>query len=223
MLKEAVNMERILGVCEKVCYFFTVNLLFCISVFPVLLFFLFVGISRAGSCLPLFLACLASAPPALSAVFYAMNRMARGTSRGGLRDYLEGYRMDFLQKSVLGAGQMAVVFILWTNLEFFAGDFFFLPGILLSGGLLVLTALVTPNLYLLASRYRMKNLEIVKSALLMVFLHPVCTLGNVAALGAVLAAFELRPGTAALFMASVYGFLVAFMNKSVLDVLEQGR
>ena len=45
-------------------------------------------------------------------------------------------------------------------------------------------------------------------------------LGNIAALAIVLVAFELSAGTTVLFMGSVYGFLVMFMNQNVMQKLE---
>ena len=82
------------------------------------------------------------------------------------------------------------------------------------------TVLVTPNLYLLASRYEMKNIQIVKTAVTLLIAKPVFTLGNIVALALILAAFEISAGTTVLFMGSVYGFLVMFMNQGVMRSLE---
>ena len=76
------------------------------------------------------------------------------------------------------------------------------------------------NLYMLVSRYEMGNLHIAKTAVTLLFAKPVFTLGNVVALGIVLAAFEISAGTTVLFMGSIYGFLVMFMNQSVMQKLE---
>ena len=70
MLVELFNLERILGFCEKFLYFLKINCLFLLSNLPVLLFFLFVGISQVRIYLPLFLLCLIPAGPAVSAVFF---------------------------------------------------------------------------------------------------------------------------------------------------------
>ena len=40
---ELFRIDRIMGFCEKVCYFFIINLLFIVSNIPALLFLLFVG------------------------------------------------------------------------------------------------------------------------------------------------------------------------------------
>lgn len=219
-MADLFNMERVMGFCEKICYFLAVNLMFVISNLPVLLFFFFVGISQVRTYLPLFLLCMVCMAPALSAVFYAMNRLIRGTECGGFRDYVKGYRRDFLQKMKLGAGQMFVVFILWTNVEFFALQVNILPLTILFFLLFAVAVLITPNLYMLVSRYEMPNMQIVRTAVVLLITRPVMTLGNIVALGVVLMAYELSAGTTVLFMGSVYGFLVMFMNQRVLQDLE---
>lgn len=219
-MADLFNMERVMGFCEKVCYFFAVNLMFVISNLPVLLFLLFVGVSEVRTYLPLFLLCMVFMAPALSAVFYAMNRLIRGIESGGFRDYVRGYKRDFLQNMKLGAGQMLLVLILWTNTEFSAFQLKMLPLTIIFGILTALTVLITPNLYMLSARYEMKNMQIVRTACTLLIARPVATLGNVVALGIVLMAFELCAGTAVLFIGSVYGFLVMFMNQRIMRDLE---
>lgn len=223
MFSELFRIEKILEFCERVCYFFVVNLMFVLSVLPVWLFCLFIGISQAGVYLPLFLLCMTSVPPAFCAVLYAMRRMIDGRERGPLKDYCRGYRMDFWQKYKLGFGHMAVLFILWTNIRFFTKLLPVRPFALLFGFLFAFAVIIAPNLYLLASRYVLNNLRIVKTAISMTITKPVCTLGNIAALGVMLVLFELAAGTAVLCMFSIYGFLVAFINLRVLGTLEEGR
>lgn len=220
-MEELFNIEKVLGFCEKFCYFFTVNLLFIISNLPVLLFLLFVGAGQIRECLPLFLLSLLPMAPALSAVMYTMNRMIRGTEGRAFQDYKKGYRMDFLQKIRLGAGQLLVIFISWTNIEFFAVQLRIFPFVILFIIFFAISVLITPNLYMLVSRYEMSNLQIAKTAVTLLIAKPVFTLGNVVALGIVLAAFEISAGTTVLFMGSVYGFLVMFMNQGVMQKLEE--
>lgn len=207
-MEELFHIEKVLGFCEKVWYFFTVNLLFIISNFPVLLFLLFVGASQIRGCLPLFLLCLVPMAPALSSVMYTMNRLIHGTEGRALQDYKRGYCSDFLQKICLGAGQLLVIIICWTNIEFFTLQVRILPLAVLFILLFAAAVLVTPNLYMLASRYEMKNMQIAKTAVTLLIARPVSTLGNIVALGIVLAAFEISAGTTVLFMGSVYDFLL---------------
>ncbi len=222
-MQELFSMDKVMGFCEKVCYFFMVNLLFLISNIPVLLFLLFVGAGQIRECLPLFLVCLLPVAPALSAVLYAMNRVIHGTERTGFYDYKKGYCSGFLQKIKLGACQLFAVFVFWTNLEFFAVQIRVFPLMVLFVILFVITVLVTPNLYMLASRYEMKNIQIVKTAVTLLIAKPVLTLGSVASFVLILAAFEISAGTTVLFMGSVYGFLIMFMNQGIFRELEKSE
>ena len=219
-MDELFHIEKVLGFCDKVWYFFTVNLLFVISNFPILLFLLFIGAGQIRECLPLFLLCLVPMAPALSAVMYTMNRLIHGTEGKAVKDYKKGYCSDFLQKIGLGAGQMLVIIMCWTNIEFFTLQVRIFPFTIIFMILFAVAVLVTPNLYMLASRYEMKNIQIAKTAVTLLIAKPVSALGNIVALGVVLAAFEISAGTTVLFMGSVYGFLVMFMNQSVLRKLE---
>lgn len=219
-MEELFHLEKVLGFCEKVCYFVIVNLLFVVCNIPALLFLLFAGAGQIRECLPLFLLCLLPMAPALSAVMYAMNRLVHGTQGSGFRDYKKGYCSDFLQKVRLGAGQLAALLIFWTNIEFFAVQFRVLPLAALFVALFAVTLLATPNLYMLSSRYEMGNVQIVKTAVTLLIARPVSTLGNLAAFAALLAAFEVSAGTTVLFMGSAYGFLVMFMNQGIMQKLE---
>ena len=95
---ELFRIDRVMGFCEKVCYFFIINLLFIVSNIPALLFLLFVGAGQIRECLPLFLLCLLPMAPALSAVMYAMNRIIRGTEGKAIRDYRKGFSPAFGRK-----------------------------------------------------------------------------------------------------------------------------
>lgn len=221
MFGELFHMEKLFGFCEKVCYLFLVNLLFLVFNVPVMLFFLFVGISQAGTYLPLFLLCLLPLPPAFCAVVYAMNRLVRGTESGPWKDYRKGYRTDFWQKLRLGAIQLLIFFILWSDIKFFSGQLNNIALTLIFFILFLFVVLITPNLYLLISRYQMTNRQVVKSACILTVTRPVCTMGQLAALGIILMLFELTAGTTVLFMASIYGLLIVYVSYNMLNQLEE--
>ena len=91
MLSEIFNIEKILGACDRFLYFLKINFFFLVSNIPVLLFFLFVGISQVRACFPLFLVCAVWAGPALCGVFFAMNRVLHKTDTTAWKDYKAGY------------------------------------------------------------------------------------------------------------------------------------
>ena len=221
MFSEVFQMDKILGFCEKLWYVIGANLLFLLSNLPALLFFLFVGASQVRTCLPFFLLCMVPAGPALSALFYTMNRLLSKTETGVWRDYRKAYRDDWGQKYLLAAGHMFLILVFEINIEFFAVQIPVFPLMILFVILFAAALAVTPNLYLLASRYRMRNRDIVKTSLILLVTRPVSTLGSIVSLGVILMLFELKAGTAVLFMGSLYGFLIAFMNRKVLHSLEE--
>lgn len=219
-MREAFNWEKINGFCQKVCYFFAVNLFFIASNSFVLLFLLFFGASQIETCLPLFLLCLLPMAPSLCAVFSSMQKLLHKTDGKAWKDYLTGYKSCFKKSIQIGGIQLTALFILWTNLRFFAVT---MPGLLFLGLFLCLFLLVlfmTPTLYLLVVRYEMGCLEIIRASIALTIGKPVFTMGNLAALGIILLAFELSAGTTVLFMGSIYGFLICFMNERMLNKLE---
>ncbi|HIX29714.1 MAG TPA: DUF624 domain-containing protein [Candidatus Blautia stercoravium] len=223
MFGEIFNIEKILNVCDKILYFLKINLLFLGSNLSVLLFFLFVGISQVRTCLPLFLLCMVPAGPALSAVFFSMNRMLRGLDCGAWKDYKTGYLDCWGRKAGAAAIQMLLLWIFWTNVEFFSIEISILPLTILFVLLFAAVIIMTPSLYLLASRYEMKIKDLFRGALTLCITRPVITLGNTAMLAVILMLLEIKAGTVVLFMASIYGFAVVFMNQGVLRAIEESH
>lgn len=221
MLSELFHLDKILDVCEKVLYFLKVNVLFLISNLPVLLFFLFVGISHVREYLPFFLVCLLPAGPAFSAVLFAMNRLFRGMSAGAWKDYKTGYTDTFRTKILLAAIQGMLLWIFWTNVEFFSVQMPFLPLLILFFVLFAGTVLMTPNLYLLASRYKMAVKDYLRGAVMLTITKPALTFGNLVAAVFILMLLEIRAGTVVLFMVSIYAFLIVFMNRKVVNMLDE--
>lgn len=214
------NVERILEICEKILYFLAVNTLFLLSNLPVLLFFLFQGIGNVGIYLPFFLLCLLPAGPAISAVLFSMNRILHGKETSAWKDFKKGYLDSFGKKILLAGIQLSAILVFWTNMEFFRMQLPVFPLVILFFLLFVGAVVITPNLYLLASRYEMKITNYLKGAVILMATKPLLTLGNVAAAFFILMLLEIRAGTVVLFMASIYGYLVVFMNRKVMQILD---
>lgn len=220
MLKELFNFEKILGTCEKFLYFLEINVLFLISNLPVLLFLLFQGISRVREYLPFFLLCLLPAGPAMSAVFFSMNRILHGTETNALKDYKTGYIDSFRKKVLLTAIWAGFIWVFYTNVEFFNILMRLPPLAILFFILFAGVLIMTPTLFLLASRYDMSVRGYLKGAVYLTVTKPLLAFGNVIALAFILMLLEIRAGTFVLFMASIYGFLIVFMNRNVLHKID---
>lgn len=223
MLGEILNIEKILNACDRILYFLKINFFFLISNLPVLLFFLFVGISQVRTYLPLFLVCAVFAGPALCGVFFSMNRVLHHTDTAAWKDYRTGYTDCWGRKMIVAAVQAAAILVFWTNVEFFAVQMPVLPLMIVFLVLFVGTILMTPNLYLLASRYEMGVRDIVKGAVVLTITRPVNTLGNTAMLAVILMLLEIKAGTFILFIASIYGFVVVFMHQKIQRAMEESR
>lgn len=223
MSNNVFNMEKILNVCDKIMYFLKINMLFLLSSLPVLLFFLFVGISQVRTCLPLFLLCLAFSGPALCAVFFSMNRLLHGTETSAWKDYKTGYTDSWGMRMKMSLLHMLLIWMFWTDIEFFSIQKPFLPLTILFIILFAVTVLITPNLYLLASRYEIKILECFKGALTLGITKPLLTLGNTAMAAVILMLLEIKAGTVILFMVSIYGYVVVYMNQKVFQAIEESH
>lgn len=218
---ELFNLEKILNACDRFLYFLKINFFFLLFNIPVLMFFLFQGISQIRTYLPFFLLCMLPAAPALCAVFFSMNRLLHNQDTTAWKDFMTGYKDSWGKKIALGAIQAMLVWMFWTNVEFFSIQIPVFPLMVIFIILFAFALIITPDLYLLASRYEMKILDYLKGALVMSVTKPVLTLGNIAVLAFVLMLLEIRAGTVVLFMASIYGFIVVFMSRNVIREIDE--
>lgn len=219
MLKEALDIEKFLSFFNSIFFLLFLNLLFLASNIPFLLFFFGIGISEAGTYLPLFLLCLVPLGPSLSALFHSMEKWRINKDVYPFREYAKGYRKNFGQAVLASALQMAFAFILITNMKMFGSLF---PSFFLNIFYLILFAvmiLMTPNIYLLIMKFKMNLRQIFKTALVITISKPLLTLGNAAAFCIVLVFFELVSGTTFLFIGSIYALILMTMNKKLLEEL----
>lgn len=212
------RLDNILSTCEKIWYFFKVNILFLIFNLPLLLFLLFVGISQVRTYLPFFMLCSIPFIPAMSAVFFCMNRILHKYDTGAFKDFITGYLYCIKEKFIVSSIYLFIVLIFWTNIEFFA--IYFFPLLILFGLLFLLMLLSMPNICLLTSRYKMSVIDILKGAIMLTITKPLITLSNFVIFTFVLMLFEIKAGTFILFISSIYGFLIIFMNQNIFKSLD---
>ena len=108
------KLDDILSTCEKIWYFFKVNILFLIFNLPLLLFLLFVGISQIRTYLPFFMLCAVPFIPAMSAVFFCMNRILHKYDTGALKDFLTAYSYCIKEKFIVSSIYLLIVLMFWT-------------------------------------------------------------------------------------------------------------
>lgn len=221
MFSEAFRLDNILNACEKIWYFLKVNILFIIFNLPILLFLLFVGFGQIRTYLPLFMLCAVFFGPAISAVFFCMNRLLHKYDTGAFRDFMKSYFDSLGRKFSISFIHMFFTLVFWTNIEFFTKDMKIFPLSLLFVIAFVLAVLITPNLYLLTSRYEMSIKDTFIGAITITVTRPLLTLSNFIIFTFVLMLFEIKAGTFVLFISSIYGFLIVFMNQKVFKELDE--
>lgn len=221
MLNELFSLEKFTDACEKILYFLKINFLFLIFNFPVLIFFLFIGIHNVREYLPLFLICLLPTGPSISAVFFSMNRLMRHIETTAFKDYIEGYKHILYTKTVLSFLYLFGVWILWTNVEFFGIQFPCFPLLLFFIVVFGCFLCSYVNLFLLSSRYTMRIGNYFKAAFYLTITKPQLTIGNIIIAVFVLMLIEIKAGTFVLFMISIYGFLVVFINRTIINQFDQ--
>lgn len=215
----AFNMEKVNEVFNYIFTFLILNILFWLFDFPIIAFAAAFGISWEviKQYYPALIVCLIPMGPALCALFHCMNRLIRDKEIGWIRDFWKGYRQNFLAAFFTAVVQGVLVLMLITNIEFFIQTMPALVYVFII--LLLLVVLSIPTAYLLIMKFKMRPYQLLKATITITFAKPACTIGNAAAFFVMLILFGFSAGTTILFVASVYAFLVVFMNQKMLAEL----
>lgn len=221
-MHDAFNMQKIFDFFNYVFWFFLLNIFFMILNIPFILFFLFVGISNIFTYFPLFLVTLIPTGAAFTTLLFCMGKIVRDKDLSIIKDFIRGFKMNFKQSTILWCCELVLIFILHFNIRFFSTIKYNLLLTCIFSGLLIFMLLATPYIYILLSRFSMKNLDLIKASLILTFTRPILTICNVLIAAITLIFFEITPGTTVLFISSIFTFLLAFSNKALLKELEIG-
>lgn len=219
-MKEIFNVEKLLDIFNYIFWFLLLNIFFMVFNLPLIFFILSVGINHISEYFPLFLLCLIPFAPSLTVLIYCMGKIIKYKDLNLFKDLFNGLKINFKQSFLLWCGELALVFILYTNIKFFSSVQNGKPFIFLFTSFLIILFLVTPYIYLLISRFSMKSFDLIKSSIILTFTRPILTLSNAIIIIIPLILFEFNPGTVILFISSILAFLMSFSNKSLLEELE---
>lgn len=217
------NLDRIFDIFNYIFWFFLLNLFFMIFNIPLVWFFMFVGISNIFTYLPLFLLCLIPIGPSLTTLLYCMGKLIRNGDIHIMKDFINGLKLNFKQSTFLWCCELIAVFMLYSNIKFFSTAKFSLVITCLFVSLIILILLMTPYIFILISRFSMKNMDTIKASIILVFTRPIITISNILILLVSFILFEVTPGTVILFIASIFSFLIIFVNKALLLELEENN
>lgn len=219
-MNENFNLKKLFSYCDYIFYFFSLNLFFLILNIPMVVFIMFVGISKASIYLPLFLLCLIPTGTSLTALLYCMGKLLRNKSLNVFKDFINGLKLNFKQSLFFWLSELILVFILYFNIKFFSTVSYNLILIGIFTFISILIAITTPYIYILISRFSMRNIDLLRTSLILTFTRPLMTVSNILICIVSLVLFEMIPGAMCLFIFSIFTFLLSYINKSLLSQLE---
>ena len=201
-MSEFFNLEKLLTFFNYIFWFFMLNIFFSILNIPVILFFLFVGLSNITTYLPLFLVSLIPFGASFTALLYCMRKLVKYKDLDLFSDFLKGLKYNWKQSTLMWCGELFLIFLLSFNLRIFSTVYYSLP----------LTCVI--------SRFSMSSMDILRASVILTFTKPVVSIGNIVIFLFSLMLFEISPGTTVIFMASIVSYLIMFLNKNLLESLE---
>lgn len=220
-MSDFINIQKILTFFNYVFWFLTLNVFFLVLNTPLVLFFLFVGISKITTYLPLFLISAIPFAVSFTALIYCMDKLLKNKEISPVRDYFKAVKSSFSNSTIMWVIELLAIFIIYTNIKFFNN---MNASVLITGFfvlLLLILLCVTPYTFILTGKFSMNILSTVRSALVLTITRPVATVSNILCLLVTLVIFEVNPGTTFLFMGSIATFLMVFINRNLIKELEQ--
>lgn len=219
-MSEFFNLEKLLNFFNYIFCFFMLNIFFSILNIPVILFFLFVGLSNITTYLPLFLVSLIPFGASFTALLYCMRKLVKYKDLDLFSDFVKGLKYNWKQSTLMWCGELFLIFLLSFNLRIFSTVYYSLPLTCVFIVLMVLTLLTTTYIFVLISRFSMGSMDILRASVILTFTKPVVSIGNIVIFLFSLMLFEISPGTTVIFMASIVSYLIMFLNKNLLESLE---
>ncbi|HJD00313.1 MAG TPA: DUF624 domain-containing protein [Candidatus Dwaynia gallinarum] len=220
MLNEIFNLDKILETFNYIFWFFTLNLLFWIFNIPIILFFIFIGISNILTYFPLFLVCLVPVMPTFTVILYCMNKLYKNKNIEVIPCFLRGFKLNFGQALFVWCVELVTIFLIFTNINFFsvAANSFIIPALFIC--LLILISAMTPYLFLIISRFSMTSLQVLRLSFILTFTRPLLTITNLLLVLVFMVLFEISPAIIILFISTLLGFCLIFINRTLLSELE---
>lgn len=220
MLNEIFNLDKILETFNYIFWFFTLNLLFWVFNIPIILFFVFIGISNILTYFPLFLVCLIPVIPTFTVILYCMNKLYKNKNIEVIPCFLRGFKLNFGQALFVWCVELVAIFLIFTNINFFsvAANSFIIPALFIC--LLILISAMTPYLFLIISRFSMTSLQVLRLSFILTFTRPLLTITNLLLVLVFMVLFEISPAIIILFISTLLGFCLIFINRTLLSELE---
>ncbi|MGG5462733.1 DUF624 domain-containing protein [Clostridium sp. B9] len=218
---EFFNLEKILAVFNYIFWFLMLNIFFSILNIPVILFFMFVGLRHVTTYLPLFLISLIPFGASFTALLYCMRKLIKYKDLDLWSDFVKGLKYNWKQSTLIWCGELILIFLLSFNLRIFSTVSYSFTLSCVFIILITLTLLTTTYIFVLISRFSMSSMDILRASVVLTFSKPLISIGNIIVFLFSLMLFEINPGTTVIFMASIVSYLIMFINRNLLESLEE--
>ncbi len=220
MFNNFFNFEKIFDAFNYVFWFFLLNLFFMLFNIPLILFFIFIGISNLFTYFPLFLICLLPTMPTFTVLLYCMNKIVFNKDLNVIKDFVNGIKLNFKQSFLIWSAEIIVLLILYFNMRFFSLVKYNIFLICLFSTVIIILFGITPFIFMLISRFKMKTIDIIRTSFILCFTRPILAIVNLLLFVFSLILFEITPGTIILFISSLVSFALIFINKALIQELE---
>ena len=215
-MKDLFNYEKLNAIFSYIMYFLVTNFLFFISNITVLAFFVLFGVNDLSRNLPLFFISLIPFGASFTALLYTMGLLQRNKEISTIKDYFRSYKQNFIQSTLIWCIELIIIFILSINIIYsntIPQGFIFK---IFSTTILIILLLITPNIYILLSRFHFKTNDLVKAAVAIAFSKPGLTLSNAAIFLFGLILIDIKTSYTITFVASIIAYLLMYRNRNML-------
>ncbi|MFC7455915.1 DUF624 domain-containing protein [Brachybacterium sp. GCM10030267] len=200
-------------VTEGIYWFLVVDVLIVLASSPTIVVWLL--LAREASNIPLYLASLLLALPAISAALYAWRKRAEDPDPIPVRIFLRGYRQNALDSLKVGVPAALVLMVLSINIAY--GDSAGTGALILAFAILAaIVVLIAARGLSIVSTFRFRLVDALRLSVFTLLTMPLRTLSLIS-LGVLVAGISLFVGDYAfLFLASLLTFAVWTSEKPVL-------
>ena len=220
-MQDIFDLDKIFDTFNYIFWFFMLNVFFLLLNIPIILFFIFIGLSKMFDYFPLFLLCLIPSAPSFTAILYCMRKLIFTGDLNLFSDFKKGIKLNFISALKIWIPELIIILILFSNIKFFTVFYKNIILVCIFSALLILVFSITPYLYILVSRFSMNSFDILKTSFTLTFTRPIITITNILLFIISIIIFELSPATMSLFIISILAFSIIFFNKYLIKELEE--
>ena len=220
-MQDIFDLDKIFDTFNYIFWFFMLNVFFLLLNIPIILFFIFIGLSKMFDYFTLFLLCLIPSAPSFTAILYCMRKLIFTGDLNLFSDFKKGIKLNFISALKIWIPELIIILILFSNIKFFTVFYKNIILVCIFSALLILVFSITPYLYILVSRFSMNSFDILKTSFTLTFTRPIITITNILLFIISIIIFELSPATMSLFIISILAFSIIFFNKYLIKELEE--